>query len=256
MNLYVSGCSFTYGHETEDNQHSIKSQRPCWTWSDHLSKHFDGDFVNEAWIGGSNHRIIRRALTFFNSVESNDWTAVIQLTDPFSRFEFFHKDCNIYVGMLKDEYVLDDQYYNNVDVPFDVIRATAYKYFSYRNLLLNGKAIIAEYFKQILTLHSYFESRNIPHLFTFMSGNSCHPDVILKSNLGTDINNKPKTSADAMIMEMYNILPRHLFTALPMSQMTTESEQQNPPHDSHPNKTGHYKIYLYILNELQKRNYL
>jgi hypothetical protein len=48
MNLYVGGCSFTYGHETKDNEATIKSHRPRWTWNDHLSNHFDGQLVNAA----------------------------------------------------------------------------------------------------------------------------------------------------------------------------------------------------------------
>lgn len=256
MNLYVSGCSFTYGHETADNKHTIKSHRPLWTWGNHLSKHFDGEYVNEAWLGGSNHRIVRRAMTFFNSTQTDNWTAVVQFTDPLSRFEYYHKDSNVYVGMLNDDFMLDDQYYNNVDVPFEVIRGISRKYFSYRHLLMSKKEIVVEYFKQIITLHTYFNSKNIPHLFTFMSGNSCYPEVILNSNISTDLHDKPSTSADAVMLETYNILPRHLFTELPISQMFKEHEQENPPVDRHPNKTGHYKVYLYILNELQKRNYL
>jgi len=256
MNLYVSGCSFTYGHENKENENTIKSQRPNWTWSDHLSNHFDGKFVNEAWIGGSNHRILRRAMTFFNQVEDNNWLAVIQFTDPLSRFEFYDRENNIYVSMLNDQYVLDDQYYNNVDVPFDIIRTNSVKYFSYRNLLLSKKELVAEYFRHIITMHSYLETRNIPHLFTFMSGISCFPEVILKSTISTDQHGNPKTSADAVLQETYNILPHQYFTDLPLSQLITDAEREDPPRDNHPNKTGHHKIYNYILNDLQKRNYL
>lgn len=256
MNLYVSGCSFTYGHAIEDNKDIIKSHRPTWTWSDHLSKHFDGNFVNEAWVGGSNHRVLRRAMTFFNREDSKDWTAVIQFTDPVTRFEFHDRNNNIYVSMLNDQYVLDDQYYNNVDVPFDVIRESAHKYFSYRNLLLNKKEIVIEYFRHIIVLHNYLEMKKIPHVFTFMSGISCFPEIILNSVLSTDADNNPKTSADAVLLETYNMLPFHAFTDLPISQMIEDADRQDPPADNHPNKTGHYKVYLYILNELRKRKYL
>lgn len=256
MNLYVSGCSFTYGHETKENEHTIKSQRPTWTWSDHLSTHFDGQFVNEAWVGGSNHRILRRAMTFFNRVDSEDWLAVIQFTDPLSRFEYYDREHNIYVSMLNDQYVLDDQYYNNVDVPFDAIRENAHRYFSRRNLLLNNKEIVIEYFQKIITLDAYFNSRKIPHLFTFMSGMSCLPSVIMETLMGTDIHGAPKSSADAVLKEHYNILPHHLFTRKPISQMITDIDKENPPHDNHPNKNGHRKIYKYILSELQARKYL
>lgn len=256
MNLYVSGCSFTYGHETEENEQTIKSQRPTWTWSDHLSTHFDGQFVNEAWVGGSNHRILRRAMTFFNGVDSQDWTAVIQFTDPLSRFEYYDREHNIYVSMLNDQYVLDDQYYNNVDVPFDIIRENAHKYFSRRNLLLNKKEIVVEYFQKIITLDAYFKSKQIPCLFTFMSGNSCFPKVIFDSVFNTDIHGKPKTSIDAVLQEHYNLLPHSSFTTMPLSQMIGDSEKQDPPRDNHPNKSGHQKIYTYILKELKARNYL
>ena len=256
MNLYVSGCSFTYGHETQENETTIKSHRPTWTWSDHLSKHFEGQFVNEAWVGGSNHRILRRAMTFFNQQTSNDWLAVIQFTDPLSRFEYYDRDYNIYVSMLNDNYVLDDQYYNNVDVPFNAIRDNAFRYFSHRHLLLSKKEIVIEYFQKIITLDAYLTSRNIPHLFTFMSGMSCFPETLMETFMSTDMHGAPKTSADAVLQEHYNVLPRHLFTHIPMSQMVPDSDKENPPNDNHPNKNGHQKIYKYILNELQARNYL
>lgn len=255
MNLYVSGCSFTYGHETKDNEHTIKSHRPLWTWSDHLAKHFEGQFVNEAWPGGSNRRLLRRAMTFFNSVTTRDWTAVIQFTDPFSRFEYFDSKHNIFVSMFNDQYLLDDQYYNNMQVPFGVLTDESAKMFMHRNLLLSEKEIAIEYFQQIISMDQYLKQRSIPHLFTFMSGASCHPDVIIDNLVSTDVNQKPKHSLDAQLLELYNCLPRGLFMK-PMSYMIEDVDRENPPEDKHPNKTGHYKIYLYILNELQKRNYL
>jgi hypothetical protein len=89
-----------------------------------------------------------------------------------------------------------------------------------------------------------------------MSGMSCFPETLMETFMSTDIHSAPKTSADAVLQEHYNVLPQHLFTHIPMSQMVPDSDKENPPNDNHPNKNGHQKIYKYILNELQARNYL
>jgi hypothetical protein len=254
MNLYVGGCSFTYGHETKDNEATIKSHRPRWTWNDHLSNHFDGQLVNEAWPGGSNKRTVRRAMTFFNKVEDCNWVAVIQLTDPFNRFEYFDSTNNIFVSMIGDHYLLDDQHYNNMEVPFNLIKENSKKVLTYRNLLLTERELAIDYFQQIITQAMYFKQRNMPCLFVPMSSN-CLPEMIVDRLVSTDIDQQPKSRLDAHLLELYKILPTDLFT-VPISYMISDDDRENPPTDNHPNKTGHYKVYLYILNELQKRNYL
>lgn len=244
MNLYVNGCSFTYGHSPVYNDISIKSNRPTWTWNDHLKSHFAGLFVNEAWIGGSNQRILRRTLEFFSGVDNkSEWTAVIQLTDPLSRFEFYEPTNDIHVSMLRDEHVLDDQYYNNPRVNFNSLNDISKRYFSHRSLLYSETDLINDYFRTIITLHAYLKKHKINHLFTFMSG-QCLPNFI--------VNNDSASST----VELFNTLPHEVFTDTAMSRMILQEDFENPPVDLHPNKTGHLKIYQYILNELQKRNYL
>lgn len=247
MNLYVNGCSFTYGHETKENRDTFKSRRPEWTWSDHLSKHFDGRFVNEAWAGGSNNRIFRRTLSFFNSVKENDWVVVIQLTNPFNRFEYFDESNNIFVGMINNEYLLDDQYYNNMDVPFDLLKEKSEKSAAYRNLLFSEKEIAIAYFQQIISLHSYLKKRNISCLFTLMSS-YCSPSKIINRLVAGSIN-----SLDAQLLELFDIIPHNDIT-IPVSYMIDSKTMFDD--DGHPNKAGHQQVYSYILNELQQRNYL
>lgn len=243
MNLYVNGCSFTYGHSpTHDD--SIKNHRPNWTWNDHLKNEFAGDFVNEAWIGGSNQRILRRTLEFFAKVnDKSSWTAVIQFTDPFARFEFYEPKNKIYVSMLRDEHVLDDQYYNDPKVDFRRLHEISKRYFAYRSLLYSEDQLLNEYLRIIITLNTYFKKHKINHLFTFMSG-QCLPTLLV---------NNDSTLANK---ELFNILPLDTFTDTAMSRMIQTEDFENPPVDLHPNKIGHQKIYKYILNELQKRNYL
>jgi hypothetical protein len=120
--------------------------------------------------------------------------------------------------------------------------------------LLTERELAIDYFQQIITQAMYFKQRNMPCLFVPMSSN-CLPEMIVDRLVSTDIDQQPKSRLDAHLLELYKILPTDLFT-VPISYMISDDDRENPPTDNHPNKTGHYKVYLYILNELQKRNYL
>lgn len=231
--LYVNGCSFTYGHVTEENQATIKQQRPTWTWSDHLSQHYD-HMVNEAWLGGSNHRIFRRTLEFFEHCDPRDWTAVIQWTNP-DRYEYYDSEHDTHVGVLVDQLVLDDRSWNKfidncvLQRNFDIAVA-------YHNLIENSHSRLSEYWMMSCTLAQYFRHRGIKFMFTTMSANG-HPRY-------TDMGSFRHT------------LDTAYYTDNAISRLLSDQQKQNPPTDNHPNKAGHAEIYKYILDELRQRQYL
>ena len=61
MKLFVNGCSFTHGHKDWDKSMLATD----WAWPSLMSDRFD-ETVNLAWQGGSNHRIVRTTLEFFD----------------------------------------------------------------------------------------------------------------------------------------------------------------------------------------------
>jgi hypothetical protein len=230
--LYVNGCSYTYGHPTEENQHTIKQQRPTWTWSDHLSQHYD-HMVNEAWFGGSNHRIFRRTLEFFEGRDSKDWTAVIQWTNP-DRYEYYDSEHDTHVGVLVDQLVLDDRSWNKF-INNSVLKNNFNVALAYQTLIGSNQRL-EEYWMMSCALAQYFQRRGIKFLFTTMSANG-HPRY---TNLGA----------------FQHCVDISQYTEKSVSRLLTDKLRENPPTDNHPNKNGHVEIYKYILNELRQRQHL
>jgi len=91
MKLFVNGCSFSHGHNLTDDL------SPKWVWP-YLMSDFD-EVANYAWEGGSNDRILRTTLDFFNTIDdTSEWLAVIQWTDPYSRTELYDEESDTYIG--------------------------------------------------------------------------------------------------------------------------------------------------------------
>ena len=74
--LYCNGDSFTWGTGIGNLYHSpmfeyndFKKARLEHSWPGQLSKLTDCDFINDAWAGGSNDRIVRRTKKFINEIE-------------------------------------------------------------------------------------------------------------------------------------------------------------------------------------------
>jgi hypothetical protein len=231
--LYVNGCSFTYGHRTEENFYTINKQRPNWTWSDHLSKHYD-NMINEAWHGGSNHRIFRRALEFFQDKNASDWTAVIQWTNP-DRYEYYDSLTDTYVGVHTDTPILDDRSWDKftdnqiLTDNFNVMLAA-------QTLTKHSNQRLRDSLMMSCVLAQYFTRRGIKFLFT----NLCSKGHPRHFDMG----------------EFQDIIDVDQYTVVPISQLVSDKLKENPPADSHPNKAGHYVIYKHILAELRQRGYL
>lgn len=233
-NLYVNGCSYTYGHPVEpieENARDIKLQRPNWTWAEHLSDHYS-NYVNQAWLGGSNHRIFRRTLEFFEGVDAADWTAVIQWTNP-DRFEYYDAEHDTYVGVLVNDVVLDDRSWNKF-IDNSILLQNFNLSVAYHTFMRNSQSRLEEYWMMSTVLAQYFRKRDIKFLFTTMSANG-HPRY---TDPGVY-----RYTVDASD-----------YTADAISRILGNSLRQNPPGDTHPNKAGHFEIYKYIQHELSQRH--
>ena len=74
--LYCNGDSFTWGtgigqlyHSPMFEYNNFKKARLENSWPGQLSKLTDCDFINDAWAGGSNDRIVRRTKKFINEID-------------------------------------------------------------------------------------------------------------------------------------------------------------------------------------------
>lgn len=246
--LYATGCSFTYGHIPDslaNDPQAIQNytEKPCpWTWAGHMKSHFD-ECVNEAWGGGSNHRMIRRCHEFFSSVEDpSNWVAVIQLTDPY-RFEYFDNVIQNHVGIFhsNEHVLLDDRTSNSKTIDLDDVIRRSKTPVAHRMLFLNYDLIAIELFEKLLALTKFLESKNIEYFVTAMS-TKCAPEII-----ANDCSSKHAK-------DLFNLLDfDKVVTLRPLSHQLVNSEDFESPTDLHPSKHGHEKIYRYIYNHLKTR---
>lgn len=233
MKLFVNGCSFSHGHNlTQDNLF------PNWTWP-YLITGFD-EVVNYAWIGSSNHRMLRTTLDFFDNVENTaEWVVVIQWTDPYSRTELYDEESDTYIGYClgaPGEVLGLPEYKKFISNP---VRFTEQvnRYEKYGVLTTTKKQQEINLIHQQLLMSTYLNSKNINFLYTSMSGSGkIDPDYAYPL-----VKLLPNHNIIDPISRYVNLMQPHLI------------ESQT---DLHPNKAGHKEIARYITNELKQRTYL
>lgn len=233
MKLFANGCSFTHGHKDWDDNKSP----PNWVWPSVMSSNFD-ETVNLAWQGGSNGRIVRTTLDFFDKVDDpTNWIAVIQWS-AFIRLEFHDEESNTYFGFCggNDQPVLTGSDTTKfITIPTRFRKKILYHLESLHTQ--SNQQLMEQFVHQQFILSEYFTKRNIRFLFTGMNSSSqlptdfAHP--LLKLIPSTNV-----------------LLPISHF----VNNRTPNLLESNT--DSHPNKAGHAVIANYITNELKARNYL
>jgi hypothetical protein len=232
MKLFVNGCSFSHGHNLTDDL------SPKWVWP-YLMSDFD-EVANYAWLGGSNDRILRTTLDFFNTIDNvSEWIAVIQWTDPYNRTELYDEGSDTYIGYClgAPSAVLGipdhKKFISNPTRFAEQVR----KYGQYSILSTTKKQKETNLIHQQLLLSNYFISKGINFLYTSMS------------STGTVDINHPYPLAKLLPREnIIDPISRHVSL---MQPDLIESQT-----DLHPNKEGHKVIARYITNELKQRNYL
>lgn len=235
MKLFANGCSFTHGHK----DHGDNGLSPEWAWPNVMGKHFD-DVVNLGWTGSSNDRILRTTLDFFDNVkDTENWIAVIQWSDCYSRAELYDEETDTFFGyMVSDNYapILTHRDTTKfITIPDRLFRMNEL----YQKTASIRSVPRLEYrlLEQQVILSSYLQSRNIKFLYTAMSASG----TVSKSF------RHPLTR----LLPNENILLPMSHFVNPKTPTLIESNS-----DFHPNNTGHQIIAKYIINELQQRNYL
>jgi hypothetical protein len=233
MKLFVNGCSFTHGHKGWDND----KNPPDWVWPSIMSSNFE-ETVNLAWQGGSNARIVRTTLDFFDNVKDpKNWLAVIQWS-AYIRLEFHDEESGTYFGFCgaNDQPVLTGPDTNKfINIPIRFRKKILYHLESIHTQ--SNHQLIEQLVYHQYILSEFFTKKNIKFLFTGMNSSSQIP---------RDFEHP-----------LLKLIP-HNNVLLPMSHLVNNRTPNllESDTDSHPNKLGHTVIANYITNELKQRNYL
>lgn len=235
MKLFVNGCSFTHGHKDWDKSMLATD----WVWPSLLADKFE-DTVNLAWQGGSNHRIVRTTLEFFDKIKDpGNWLAIIQWTQPYSRTEMYDAKTKTYFGYCdgSDEPVFDLSANTKfVTIPKDFYRTI--QLYKQTTIIRSHVELQSSFIHQNFLLSEYFKRRGIKFVFASLSSYSfIHPE-----------NEHPLVKH----LARENYLETTLTSFInPSAKHLIESET-----DFHPNKAGHKVIANYITKELEARKYL
>ena len=234
MNLYVNGCSFTHGHKDWDDNKSP----PKWVWPSLLENYFD-EVINNAWQGGSNYRIVRKTLEFFDKrKDCSEWIAIIQWTDPFGRMELYDEETDTYFGYMpgcQTPILYGPDHNKFITIPDKIFRMVSI--YEKSTIVRSRKILESAFVQQQFLLSEYFKRKNIKFLYTAMNSSSkVHPET-----------SHPLTQ----FLPYENMTTTFSSFVNPNTPNLIESSK-----DFHPNKDGHAVIANYITNELKARNYL
>jgi len=166
MNVYVNGCSFSYGVD----------QNNKFAWPDLLPY----DVVNESWPAGSNKRIFRRTKEYLDN--NNVDFVILQLTD-FLRDEFYDEKYNVWIGQQGENLFFDDKSFKDKSVNRKLLldRWDQYKRI---NVLTRTNALAElETFYMVNSITRYLYIKNIPYIFTAMSSGFMPTQMINREHL-------------------------------------------------------------------------
>jgi hypothetical protein len=260
--LFVNGCSFTAGNGEVHTADGSLAPPLDYVWANQIPE--VESVTNLAISGGSNDRILRTTMEYFNSLVScTGYVAVIQWTSPL-RFERYIPSCKAFAGFCNTSSTTLKQATNN-DTRFSFNMDNAKHLEQLDNngmydrltdaasqLLLYGKSVNdcqINFYKKVILMQQYLDSKNIPYMFTSMSFyNHLNPT-------------QPYMSVDQMenTPTQYEIhLKNNVDTTKWTDRPLTSYQAGNfiSAQDKHPDENGHKLIGNEIYKELQLRNFV
>lgn len=250
MIYYANGCSYTWGGELfhfyyedidvflpEHKDHIINQKRLETVYTHHLGKMIGAEkVINEAMSCGSNFRIVRKTLEYFNNLiledkPINNHFVTIQWTDP-SRWEYYDTYAETWILQTNQNSVFEKRLQGNN-------HCEEQRNYYYKNF----HSIINEYacfINHVFCLGNFFKANNIPYLFFKHSGWDSHfynekvveleklKKLLLQFNW---VNDNPIT----FHMDLSGI---------------------NSVKGSHPNEQGHIQWAEILYNDINKKNLL
>lgn len=229
--LLVNGCSFTAGsgHYGGDNPVS-----PI-VWPNCLKEDVD-TVVNLAKGGEGNDRIVRTTMDFCNNNDMSGYSAIIQWSSIF-RTEYYSTNewINVVVnnGMRGSEHWAIDA--GNVEDNQTLAYDREMKWLN----SINDYSIA--FYTNVLTLQNFFESLNIPYMFTSMSSQE-HP--YMETELYSEIPTTTEINLKRLVDK--SKWSRHALSTYNMDNFISQE-------DRHPNATGNKLIAQALFNELRQK---
>ena len=244
MKLIANGCSFTQGHKGKEG-----NKTPDWVWPSLFKDTNEfSEVINLAREGGSNDRLVRTTLEYFNNNSSEDTFLVLQHPTP-NRKEWLNLHHNMWIGYVSTE---DDTLYDlsAVDYTIDdmpMLRkdtATQRKIIhQYKGLVESDITETINYFKNIITIQNFCKDKNIPCLHIGLSAR-CIPELYFREQ-NTDV------AQNIYCKELYKLIDLNIFCNRFLTEICRGYEES--PTDGHPNEAGHERIFRYIYNEIKKK---
>jgi len=180
MIYYANGCSYTWGgglfslHDDDarlwvpslHEKHAVNVSRLQSVYPYHLGKMIGASqVINESLAGGSNFRIVRKTLEYFNNLliknkKITNHFVTIQWTDP-TRYEFYDTYQNSWIAVTNLGYFTEK---NN--------KKEDYLQDAYKNhyRMSSTQQDFANFINHVYALGNFFKVHNIPYLFCKHSG--------------------------------------------------------------------------------------
>ena len=225
MNLFVAGCSFSFGH---------KQFMEDYVWPNLCKKDFD-KVINTSLCGSNNLRSLRNFLQYVQETNYDKETVyVLQLTDM-HRGSYYDEDLKVWINFIKENIFLepDSIYYKDENIDKILIIESAFKnrVLPFNVFYRNREYCELETLQIINTFISICKKYNLKYLITGMSLSCFLPDDKISHIIDTD-----------------NFIE-------PISKLTVGNtlKDADDDADSHPNSKGHEIFYRYIISEIEKR---
>jgi hypothetical protein len=238
-NLLFNGCSHTQGTELEGKTKDFE-YRNKYRYSHIISEKTGKTYDNIAWGGGSNNRIARTTIEWFESGNTCDF-AIIQFT-LLNRIEFVSKLTGELSLFGNSNFV--DVYQNDfypVERPIDYIEMKK-SFEEYYCHVYNFNIGLNNFYKNLFLLEQYFEIKNIPYYFikiTRKEYTDNYIDVPWASLCKTHYLSIPSINGDIL-----NSVPVGDDYAPDYSK---DDEKYKCLNGIHPSELGHQKIANHII---------
>lgn len=181
MIYYANGCSYTWGGSLfelfdekekkwtvnlpEDDPLTKKRLQTVYPY--HLGKYIGAQkTINESLGGGSNFRIVRKTLQYFNNLllddkPVNDHFVTIQWSEP-SRFEFYYEEIESWANLMTTA-VVPEKYGKNPNYIVDSHKT----HYAYNHSTMQDFHF---FISHVYCLGNFFKINKIPYLFFKHSG--------------------------------------------------------------------------------------
>lgn len=263
MKLYANGCSYTGGHISGHDNNSSLIPPQSFTWPYQMGIE---DVFNNGRAGASNDRILRTTMQYFNENSAEDYVAIIQWTSPirferfFPLFNCWAEYCNTstievnrklkenkhnmgYSLHVDNENVQRKFFKESIEHDKYNLQETATK------VLMYAKEIndyLIDFYKTVIIMQHFLESKNIPYLFTSMSFfNHLKKDEIYNGIDKFEINSTPYER------NLYETLNQSVWNNEPISSLAKDNVVSET--DLHPNEAGHKIIAGSLISTLKER---